>query len=84
MVKFQHHNLFGEFPFKFLDIIFCRNVLIYLDRRQTKDLFSSFSRLLNSGGYLILGKVEMLWDRNLFAPVNLKTKIYQKAEKGEV
>lgn len=84
MVKFQHHNLFGEFPFKFLDIIFCRNVLIYLDRKQTKDLFSSFSRLLNSGGYLILGKVEMLWDRNLFAPVNLKTKIYQKAEKGEV
>ena len=84
MVKFQYRNLFGDFPYKFLDIIFCRNVLIYLDRRQTKDLFNTFSRLLNSSGYLILGKVEMLWERNLFAPVNLKTKIYQKVEKGEV
>lgn len=80
MVKFQPHNLFQRFPFPCLDIIFCRNVLIYLDRRQTKELFHTFSQLLNPGGYLVLGKVETLWDRDLFVPVGLKTKIYQKVD----
>lgn len=80
MVKFQTHNLFQRFPFKCLDVIFCRNVLIYLDRRQTKELFHTFSQLLNPGGYLVLGKVETLWDRDLFVPVDLRTKIYQKVD----
>lgn len=78
MVKFQVHNLFRVFPFKCLDVIFCRNVLIYLDRRQTKELFHTFSQLLNPGGYLVLGKVETLWDRDLFVPLDLRMKIYQK------
>jgi chemotaxis methyl-accepting protein methylase len=80
MVKFQVHNLFQRFPSKCLDLIFCRNVLIYLDRRQSKELFHAFSQLLNPGGYLVLGKVEMLWDRDLFVLVDPKTKIYQKVD----
>src|SRR3989338_1585965 len=82
MVKFQTHNLFQRFPFKCLDVIFCRNVLIYLDRRQTKELFHTFSQLLNPGGYLVLGKVETLWERDLFVPVDLRTKIYQKVSEA--
>jgi chemotaxis protein methyltransferase CheR len=79
MVKFQAHNIFHEPPFKWLDVIFCRNVMIYLDRSQTKELFIKFNRLLNPKGYLVLGKVEMLWEKDLFTPVDLKEKIYQKA-----
>ena len=78
-VKFQQHNLFNEPPFKCLDVIFCRNVLIYLNRQQIKELFNKFNRSLNPGGYLVLGKVENVWERDLFVPVELKTKIYQKA-----
>ena len=79
MVRFQQHNLFNEPPFRCLDIIFCRNVLIYLNRQQTKELFEQFNRLLNPGGYLVLGKVESVWERDLFVPLELKTKIYQKS-----
>ncbi len=79
MVKFQAHNIFHEPPFKCMDIIFCRNVIIYLDRAQTKELFGKFNRLLNPKGYLVLGKVETLWEKDLFTPIDLKTKIYQKA-----
>jgi|SRR3989338_473805 len=80
MVKFQVHNIFQRFPFRCLDLIFCRNLLIYLDRRRSKELFHTFSQLLNPGGYLVLGKVETLWDRGLFVPLNLRTKIYQKVD----
>lgn len=79
MVKFQAHNIFHEPPFKCLDIIFCRNVMIYLSRTQTKELFKKFNQLLNPKGYLVLGKVETLWERDLFVPVDLRMKIYQKA-----
>lgn len=79
MVRFRAHNIFHEPPFKCLDIIFCRNVIIYLNRALTKELFATFSRLLVPGGYLVLGKVETLWERDLFVPVDLKAKIYQKA-----
>lgn len=79
MVRFRAHNIFHEPPFKCLDIIFCRNIIIYLNRALTKELFTTFSRLLVPGGYLVLGKVETLWERDLFVPVDLKAKIYQKA-----
>lgn len=79
MVRFRAHNIFHEPPFKCLDIIFCRNIIIYLNRALTKELFAIFSRLLVPGGYLVLGKVETLWERDLFVPVDLKAKIYQKA-----
>lgn len=79
MVKFQVQNIFHEPPFKYLDIIFCRNVMIYLSRAQTKELFNEFYRILNPKGYLVLGKVETLWEKDLFIPVDLKNRIYQKA-----
>ena len=78
MVKFQKHNIFGQAPYKGLDAIFCRNIMIYLSRPQMMELFKKFYELLNPQGYLILGKVETLWERNLFKPVDLKAKIYQK------
>lgn len=78
MVKFQQHNIFHIPPFKGLDVIFCRNIMIYLSREQMMELFKKFAQLLNPKGYLVLGKVETLWERTLFVPVDLRAKIYQK------
>lgn len=78
MVKFQLHNIFHIPPFKGLDVIFCRNIMIYLSREQMMELFKKFAQLLNPKGYLVLGKVETLWERTLFVPVDLRAKIYQK------
>lgn len=79
MVKFQRHNIFYTPEFKNIDVIFCRNILIYLSREQMIELFKKFHQLLNPQGYLVLGKVESLWERVLFTPVDLRAKIYQKA-----
>lgn len=79
MVKFQRHNIFYTPGFKNIDVIFCRNIMIYLSREQMIELFKKFHQLLNPGGYLVLGKVESLWERVLFTPVDLRAKIYQKA-----
>ena len=78
MVEFKKCNLADEPPFKLLDAIFCRNVMIYLSRPQKDDLFSRFHFLLNPGGYLVLSKVETLWEKCKFLTVLPKEKIYQK------
>lgn len=80
MVKFERHNIFHTSPLKGLEVIFCRNILIYLSRPQISELFKKFHYLLNPKGYLVLGKVETLWERDLFRPVDLRAKIYQKVD----
>lgn len=80
MVRFENCNLKDDPPYKFLDAIFCRNVLIYLSRQQKEALYHKFYRLLNLRGYLVLSKVETLWERNLFNTILPKEKIYQKAD----
>ena len=78
MVKFEQRNLSRDPSFNYLDAIFCRNVMIYLSHQQKGELFERFHRLLNPRGYLVLSKVETLWERRLFETVLPKEKIYQK------
>jgi len=82
MVKFIKHNIISDPPLKSMDIIFCRNVMIYLNRQQQDVLFKEFNHALNSKGYLVIGKVEIIWGdlKNLFIPVESHQKIYQKVE----
>ncbi len=60
-VSFRHANLtqgyelLGRF-----DVIFCRNVLIYFSRIQKQDILSRMARILNPGGYLLLGSTESI------------------------
>lgn len=63
-----------------LDMILCRNVLIYLEREAQEYLFSEFYRCLRDGGFLVLGKVETLLGepRKLFKPVALRERIFRK------
>ncbi len=60
-VRFRRLNFMEEFTFNGqLDVIFCRNVVIYFDRQTQETLFSRFCRKLIPGGYLFIGHSESL------------------------
>lgn len=60
-VSFQRHNLMDPPPFQEeMDVVFCRNVLIYFDRPTQKKVVESVSLALKPGGYLLVGHAESL------------------------
>ncbi|MDH5645527.1 MAG: protein-glutamate O-methyltransferase CheR [Candidatus Heimdallarchaeota archaeon] len=63
-----------------LDIIFCRNVFIYLDKAAQEKIIKNFYDSLNEGGILILGKTESIDPKQhyLFKTINTHHKIYEK------
>ncbi len=60
LIVFDFHNLIHKNELSDLDIIFCRNVMIYFDTNNQKKLISKFHQSLNPGGYLFLGHSESL------------------------
>jgi two-component system, chemotaxis family, CheB/CheR fusion protein len=79
MVIFARQNLFADPPFSQIDLISCRNVLIYLEPSLQKRAISTFHYALNPGGYLLLGASESIGSvTNLFEPVDRKHKLYLK------
>lgn len=79
MIRFERHNLISDPGLRCIDVVFCRNVLIYFTREQQEVLFRKFHDSINSEGYLVLAKVESLWSKELFANIDTYNKIYQKA-----
>ncbi len=64
-VQFEYHNLVKD-PFldkrmRDVDILFCRNVLIYFDPQKTQKVIENFFHCLSPEGYLFLGHAETLW-----------------------
>lgn len=61
-VVFQRHNLSDrEFGFRQrMDVVFCRNVIIYLERKVQEVLFDNFHKSMSPGGYLFVGHSETL------------------------
>ncbi len=60
MVNFYYHNFFkSPFPGD-IDIIFCRNVMIYFDKIHQKELVAKFYKSINDTGYLFIGHSETL------------------------
>jgi len=79
IIQFRRLNLMDErFPIKTpLDLIFCRNVMIYFDRSTQERLVNKFHRYLKPGGYLFIGHSESLqWVNHPFK--SLAPTIYQK------
>ncbi|MGJ5632124.1 chemotaxis protein CheB [Nostoc sp. CALU 1950] len=76
---FAHHNLGDDPPFSNLDLISCRNLLIYLSDRLQERIMALFHYSLNLTGYLVLGTAESIKAAsNLFAPVDEACKIYAR------
>jgi chemotaxis protein methyltransferase CheR len=72
MIQFRRLNLMDEeFPIKSpLDLIFCRNVMIYFDRSTQERLVNKFYRYLKPGGHLFIGHSESLqWVTHAFTVV---------------
>src|SRR6266481_550340 len=76
---FARQNITADPPFSRLDLISCRNVLIYLSSELHKRCIPQFHYALNPGGYLILGPAESvgMYDE-LFKLADKKSKIYAK------
>ena len=72
MIVFATHNMFSDPPFGKLDLISCRNVMIYFQPVMRRGLFAIFHSALKNGGFLFLGKSETAGEYvNLFKPVCL-------------
>jgi len=82
MVQFNRLDLINDSPLKYMDVIFCRNVMIYLSHQQQELLFLKFRDSLSSKGYLVVGKVESFWGdtREIFTSVAIHKKIFQRKE----
>jgi hypothetical protein len=79
MLIFSEHDLIKNPAFSKLDLISCRNLLIYMGAELQKKLMPLFHYALNPGGMLVLGSSESVGDFvNLFAPVERKSRIYQR------
>jgi chemotaxis methyl-accepting protein methylase len=63
MVRFERQSLLDRFDHRDLDLILCRNVLIYFSLEHQEDILSRFAAALAEGGYLVLGRVERLFGR---------------------
>ncbi|HVY57836.1 MAG TPA: chemotaxis protein CheB [Xanthobacteraceae bacterium] len=85
VVLFALHDVLKDPPFSRVDLISCRNVLIYLDRDLQEQVCSTFHYALNPGGYLLLGSSEMADNpAGLFRSVDRIARIYQStAQAGE-
>lgn len=76
---FSPHNLIKDPPFSRLDLISCRNVLIYLEAEVQKKLLPIFHYALNPSGFLFLGPSENVASRSeMFQPFDQKARIFQR------
>lgn len=78
-VLFSKHDLTSNPPFLKLDLVTCRNVLIYFNTTLQQQIMPIFHYALNKDGFLFLGRSETVGQfSDLFSPVNAKEKIYQR------
>jgi two-component system CheB/CheR fusion protein len=83
MVVFAVQSVIKDPPFSKVDLISCRNLLIYLEPTLQKKVMSLFHYALNPGGFLFLGTSESTNEfPHLFSPVNRKWKLFQRATNG--
>ena len=78
-VIFGRHDLIQDAPISRIDLLVCRNTLMYLNSETQSHVLARFSFALREGGYLMLGKAEMLLAHsNLFTSVDLKRRVFCK------
>ncbi len=79
LVIFGEHDLGQRAPFPNMDLVLCRNVLIYFTAELQKHSLQLFAYALRDGGYLVLGQAETVSPlAELFVPVEDQLKVYRR------
>ncbi|SMX25805.1 chemotaxis protein CheB [Boseongicola aestuarii] len=82
-VVFARQNILADAPFSKLDLISCRNLLIYLNTDAQERIIQMFHFALNDGGLLLLGSSETANNHeNYFQPVSKKHRLYRRVGKA--
>ncbi len=85
MVVFSKQNLIRDAPFSRMDLVSCRNLLIYLQPSSQKKVLSILHYALKPSGFMILGSSETVGDApDLFLLRDRKNKIYEKKNSTRV
>jgi two-component system CheB/CheR fusion protein len=81
-VIFGRNDLTQDAPISRIDLLTCRNTLMYFNAETQARILNRFHFALNPWGYLFLGKSEMLITHSdLFRPVDLKRRVFAKVQK---
>ena len=80
LVSFERHNIVSGIPKRGMDLVLCRNLLIYFERELQEKVLRNLHSALNPGGFLVLGMTETLPEqiREQFEMVSLTERIYRK------
>lgn len=82
-ILFAEHDVILDPPFTKLDMLLCRNLLIYFDTKLQQQLLPLFHYSLNPNGVLLLGNAETVGRmENLFTPLDGKFRFYQKVDQN--
>lgn len=83
-IVFSHQNLIGDAPFSKLDLISCRNLLIYLEPEMQNNVLVLFHFALAAGGYLFLGPSETIGrSQDLFETISPKWRVFQRVDSAK-
>ena len=84
-ITFAEHNVFGDPPFLRMDLISCRNLMIYIEPEMQGKIINLFGFALKPGRYLFLGKSDSTIDKSdLFEPISRTWRIFQRQETAAV
>lgn len=84
-VIFGRHDLVQDAPISRIDLLVCRNTLMYFNAETQTRILARFHFALNEGGFLFLGKSEtLLTHTNLFSAIDLRRRIFSKVPRGNL
>ena len=84
-VIFGRHDLMQDAPISRIDVLTCRNTIMYFNADTQKKILARLHFALNDGGILFLGKAEMLLSHpTLFTPIDLKRRVFSAVPKGRL
>ncbi len=81
-VIFGRHDLIQDAPISRIDLLLCRNTLMYFNSEAQSRIMARFYFSANPGGYLVLGRAEMLFSHAaMFQAIDLKRRIFKTVPK---
>ena len=80
LVTFAPHNVLMDPPFLRIDLVSCRNLLIYIESETQRRIHGLFAFALKPGGYLFLGKSESVGYDEAFEPISPHFRIYRRLQ----